>query len=98
MRTLTNLGTEQTKNSASSPWRESSIEERYLRLMRLSLTRSFPEAKYAEIPRNTRTFVKRIRYLGYATVQRLLRRSQLALVQANRSTGETMMGMGALEN
>jgi O-methyltransferase len=74
------------------------LAERYLRLMRMCLTRSLPGASYAEIPRNSRTLLKLLRYAGYSAVQRVLRPFGLALVQVNRPTGETMMGMGALEN
>jgi O-methyltransferase len=74
------------------------LAERYLWLMRACLTRSLPGADYAEIPRNSKTLAKSLRYAGYSAVQRLLQRFQLAIVQVNRSTGETMMGLGALEN
>lgn len=72
--------------------------EHYLRLMRVCLTRSFLEPSYAEIPRNTRTTAKLLRYAAYSTLQHVLRPFRLSIVQMNRSTGETMMGMGALEN
>ena len=74
------------------------LEERYLKLLRSSLTRSFPGAGYAEIPKNSRTLLKATRYAGYSVLQRLLRPFQLSLVQVNRPSGETMMGLGALEN
>lgn len=74
------------------------LPERYLELLRLCLTREFPEPAYAEIPRNTRTWLKAARYAGYSATQRALRPFNLAVVQKNRSTGETMMGMGALNN
>jgi len=72
--------------------------EHYLRLMRICLTRSFLEPSYAEIPRNTRTLAKSLRYAAYSALQHVLRPFRLSIVQTNRSTGETMMGMGALEN
>ena len=75
-----------------------SIEERYLAVLRKVLTRSFSEQAYAEIPPNRRTRGKALRYAAYASLQRVLRPMNLALVQRNRSTGETMMGLGALEN
>jgi hypothetical protein len=74
------------------------IEERYLALLRRCLTREFPEPAYGEIPRNTRTRLKAARYAGYRAVQHLLAPFNLAIVQKNRPTGETMMGMGALTN
>ena len=72
-----------------------SIEERYLAVLRKALTRSFSEPMYSEIPPNRRTGAKALRYGAYAALQRLLRPMNLALVQRNRSAGETMMGMGA---
>jgi O-methyltransferase len=77
---------------------DNSIEERYLHLLRVCLTRSFREASFSEIPRGSRTLFKALRYGGYSIVQKLLHPFNLALVQTNRSSGETMMGMGALEN
>jgi O-methyltransferase len=74
------------------------IAERYLSLLRICLTRSFREPAYSEIQPNSRTLFKALRYTGYSAIQRMLRPLNLALVQTNRSTGETMMGMGALEN
>ena len=74
------------------------LEERYLSLLRVCLTRSFPEPAYAEIPPNSRTPLKAARYAGYSLVQSVLRPLKLSLVQTNRAAGETMMGMGALEN
>jgi hypothetical protein len=75
-----------------------SLEEQYLKLLRTCLTRSFSEPSYAEIPKNTRTLLKSTRYAGYSAIQRLLQPLHLSLVQTNRPSGETMMGMGALEN
>lgn len=66
--------------------------------MRVCLTRSFPGPTYGAIPKNSRTLAKSLRYAGYSALQRLLHPFQLAIVQTNRSAGETMMGMGALEN
>jgi O-methyltransferase len=74
------------------------LAEDYLRLMRICLTRSFSEPCYAEIPSNTRTLAKSLRYASYSALQHLLRRFRLSIVQTNRMTGETMMGMGALKN
>jgi O-methyltransferase len=74
------------------------VEERYLSLLRRCLTREFPEPSYGEIPPNRRTRAKAARYAGYGAVQRVLKPFNLALVQKNRATGETMMGMGALTN
>ena len=71
---------------------------RYLHLMKLALTRGFDEAHYDVIPRNYRTVGKRLRYSAYTALQKILRPFHLALVQTNRPTGETMMGIGALNN
>ena len=75
-----------------------SIQTRYLNLLKLSLTRGLDEIHYEVIPPNSRTLLKRLRYTGYALCQNVLALSHLALVQTNRPTGETMMGMGALNN
>jgi hypothetical protein len=89
-------------NGTYIPESDSSLElrfaERYLRLLRVCLTRSFSDPNYAEIPRNTRTLAKSLRYSFYSALQRLLRPLRLSIVQTNRTAGETMMGMGALEN
>jgi O-methyltransferase len=77
---------------------EEVLSERYLYLVKLALTRKFDEAQYDLIPQNSRTIVKRLRYAAYAVCQKLLRPYHLAIVQTNRPTGETMMGMGALNN
>ncbi|MGQ0737262.1 MAG: TylF/MycF/NovP-related O-methyltransferase [Acidobacteriota bacterium] len=74
------------------------LEERYLHLLRIALTREFPEPVFAEIPRNTRTALKAARFAAYSAIQRVLRPFSLSLVQTNRYAGETMMGMGALTN
>jgi hypothetical protein len=74
------------------------LEEQYLKLLRTCLTRNFADTGYSEIPKNTRTLLKTTRYAGYSLVQRFLRPLKLALVQTNRPSGETMMGIGALEN
>ena len=74
------------------------LEERYLALLRKALTRSFPEPSFAEVPPNRRTAAKAIRYGVYIGLRSLLRPLNLTLVQTNRSPGETMMGLGALEN
>jgi O-methyltransferase len=71
---------------------------RYLNLIKLALTREFDERRYDVIPANRRTLAKRARYSVYAAIQRALNRWNLSLVQTNRPTGETMMGMGALNN
>jgi hypothetical protein len=74
------------------------IDDRYLGLLRKCLTRSFPEKTYAEIPKNTRTASKALRFRAYCLVNRILQPFNLILVQTNRAAGETMMGAGALEN
>jgi O-methyltransferase len=77
---------------------EKMLSEQYLHLVKLALTRGFDESHYDVIPPSSRTVVKRLRYAAYAVCQRLLTFWHLALVQTNRPSGETMMGMGALNN
>jgi O-methyltransferase len=74
------------------------LAARYLELIKLALTRGFDEHHYGVIPRNSRTLGKRLRYAAYAFCQRSLAPWHLSLVQIDRPTGETMMGMGALNN
>lgn len=74
------------------------LVEAYLALLKNSLTRNFDVAHYDVVPPNSRTLLKRLRYATYSGVQRCLEPLKLALVQTNRPTGETMMGMGALNN
>lgn len=75
-----------------------SIETRYLELLKKSLTRSYDDEALSYIPPNRRTLPKRLRYAAYSAANRLLRPAKLALAQTNRTVGETMMGMGALNN
>ena len=88
-------GEHMTKTASHS---STAMADRYLALLRKCLTRDFPEASYGEIPPNCRTVAKRIRYAGYQAANRLLRPLKLLLVQKSRPCGETMMGMGALNN
>jgi len=76
----------------------SGIEERYLQVMRKCLTRDFSGTLYSEVAPNSRTPLKKLRYSLYSAANTVLKRLNLAIVQTNRATGETMMGMGALEN
>jgi O-methyltransferase len=75
-----------------------STNQLYVELLKKALTRTFPEPTFSEIPKNTRTPLKALRYTCYRLVQGILRPCNLALVQRNRAPGETMMGMGALNN
>jgi O-methyltransferase len=74
------------------------IEERYLDLLKKALTRSLDERNFDVIPPSGRTLSKRTRYAAYQIVQSILQPLGLMLVQKNRPIGETMMGMGALDN
>jgi O-methyltransferase len=74
------------------------LAERYLQLMKNCLTRSLDQVAYGPIPPSSRTLFKRLRYQGYSAIQGILKPFHLSLVQINRPTGETMMGMGALNN
>jgi len=75
-----------------------SLERRYLELLKKTLTRSLDDEPLSYIPPNRRTLAKRVRYAAYSTANALLRPAKLALAQTNRTAGETMMGMGALDN
>ena len=70
----------------------------YLDLLKLAVTRDLDPHSYGVVERNERTLAKKVRYRAYQTCQRLLAPFSLAIVQTNRATGETMMGMGALNN
>lgn len=74
------------------------VDELYLSLLKGTLTRSWFSDSFSTIPRNTKTLWRRIRWTGYDVVQRFLKRFNLALAHTARPTGETMIGMGALEN
>lgn len=82
-----------TVGSTSAP-----ISAMYLSLLKLALTRELDPYSYGVIERNERTLAKKIRYRAYQACQRFLASFNLAIVQTNRPTGETMMGMGALNN
>lgn len=75
-----------------------SLERRYLELLKKTLTRSLDDEPLSYIPPNRRTLAKSIRYAAYSAANALLRPAKLALAQTNRTAGETMMGMGALDN
>jgi O-methyltransferase len=70
----------------------------YLSLLKLALTRELDPHSYGVVERNERTLAKKIRYRAYQVCQWFLAPFNLAIVQTNRPTGETMMGMGALNN
>jgi O-methyltransferase len=77
---------------------DADLQQRYLQLLKQALTRTLDKESFATVPPNRRTTAKRIRYGIYVGAQRLLAPINLAIVQTNRPTGETMMGMGALNN
>lgn len=70
----------------------------YLTLLKQALTRALSPNSYETIPRNTKTPLRAIRSFVYEQLNEILSVWNLALVQTNRPTGETMIGMGALEN
>lgn len=84
----------QTKKASSC----GHIGVKYLDLLKLALTRELDPHHYGLIERNERTISKKLRYGTYLAFQRLIAPFKLAIVQTNRPTGETMMGMGALNN
>ncbi|MFN9560418.1 MAG: TylF/MycF/NovP-related O-methyltransferase, partial [Dolichospermum sp.] len=70
----------------------------YLDLLKKSLSRSiFPDC-YAHIPKNTRTLFRTIRSIIYVVLMKIFARFSLELVSKKGRIGETMMGMGALDN
>ena len=74
------------------------IGDRYLDLLKKSLTRSLDERNFDVIPPGGRTPMKRARYAAYEIAQGILAPIGLVIVQKNRPIGETMMGMGALNS
>lgn len=76
----------------------SATADLYLDLLKRALTRELCQDLYAEVPRNTSTVKKAVRYHAYAAVLKVLRPMNLSLVQTTRPTGETMIGMGHMNN
>ena len=76
----------------------SATADLYLDLLKRALTRDLCQDLYAEVPPNTSTFKKAVRYRAYAAVLKVLRPMNLSLVQTTRPTGETMIGMGHMNN
>ena len=74
------------------------IGQRYLDLLKRTLTRSLGDDSFSSVPPNNRTALKRLRFTCYAALNRVLKPLNLAVAQTNRATGETMMGLGALNN
>ena len=78
----------------------SSLEWIYLDLLKQSLTRSLDREHFRRPPVNNKTSARRLRSTAYRAVDTLLSPLNLALVQKTRTsrTGETMVGIGALDN
>jgi len=70
----------------------------YLNLIKNCLTREIFDESYCSIPINTKTPLRRIRSSIYKSILNILSPLHLALVHTNRPVGETMIGMGALNN
>lgn len=76
----------------------SEIDRLYLNLLKNCLTREIFDESYCSIPINAKTPLRRIRSSIYKAIFNVLSPWHLALVHTNRPTGETMIGMGALNN
>lgn len=74
------------------------VQRRYLDLLKMTLTRSFPEERLARIPPSTKTMQRRLRSAGYRAVNALLKPTKLVLVQSGRPNGESMLGVAELDN
>ena len=70
----------------------------YLTLLKKALTRTLSPHSYEMIPRNTKTPLRNIRSLVYEQLNKILSAWNLALVQTNRPSGETMIGFDRLNN
>jgi O-methyltransferase len=75
-----------------------SVASLYIELLKRSLTRDIDEEHFRRIPYNDKTFWRKVRSVGYALVQNALSPFNLALVQETSRTGETMIGMGGMNN
>ncbi len=70
----------------------------YVDLLKKCLTRDIDDEHFRRVPRNDKTLWRRLRSDAYEMAQRTLAPLGLALVQETARTGETMVGMGALNN
>lgn len=70
----------------------------YLKLLKGALTRELFPDTFAPVPRNVSTFAKRLRWSAFAVFQRLLDPLKLKIVHTAGRIGETMIGMGAMNN
>ncbi len=73
-------------------------EDRYLDLLKKCLTRSIFGEGFERIPKNTKTFWRRLRYAGYNRINSALAPWHLSIVHSKRYTGETMIEMDRLNN
>jgi O-methyltransferase len=74
------------------------LRSRYLELLKGCLTRTLFDENYRKIPRNTRTPLRRLRTAALDLLQAVLGRAQLELVDTRGASGETMIGLGALNH
>jgi len=70
----------------------------YLELLKRSLTRTGFDDSFGIIPRNTRTLFHAIRWNLFSLVRRVFRLARLEIVTNDGRIGESMMGMGAMNN
>jgi O-methyltransferase len=76
----------------------STTSDLYLDLLKKTLTRAICPDLYAEVPKNTSTALKSLRYHAYAAVLKVLKPMNLSIVHTVRPTGETMIGMELMDH
>jgi len=70
----------------------------YLELLKRALTRTGFDDSFGPIPKNTRTLFHAIRWNAFSLVQRIFRLGRLEIVARHGRIGESMMGIGAMNN
>jgi hypothetical protein len=69
------------------------VQRRYLDLLKVSLTRSFPEGSLGLIPPSSTTLKRRLRWAAYSAANRALATWKLVIAQTNRPNGESMLDL-----
>jgi O-methyltransferase len=77
---------------------ESEIKLIYLDLLKKALSRSIFDDCFSLPPKNTKTLLKALRWYMYIIIRLPLTKIGLEVVSKRGRIGETMMGMGALNN
>lgn len=93
-----NATTEAPGGAAPALPDDATAADLYLDLLKRTLTRTICPDLYAEVPPNTSTTGKAMRYRAYAAIQSLLKPFHLSLVHTVRPTGETMVGMELMDH